>query len=251
MAFGLLSPERTLAALARGNDVYFFLVGMMVLAEIARRAALFDWIAARAVRAAAGSRTRLFALVYGACVAVTVVLSNDATAIVLTPAVAAAVRRARVPPLPHLFACAFVANAASFVLPISNPANLVVFGRALPTLGPWLQTFALPSLAAIVATYALLRRCMHRELAGAVAVDTTVPSLGRDGRIASLGIVAAAVALVVASSRGADLGATTLVAAALSLALAAGVDRGSLAAVVRGVSWSVVPLVAGVSREVA
>jgi hypothetical protein len=28
--------------------------------------------------------------------------------------------------------CAFISNAASFVLPISNPANFVVFGLSMP-----------------------------------------------------------------------------------------------------------------------
>ena len=48
---------------------------------------------------------------------------------VLTPAGYAATKHARVGPLPYLFSCAFVANAARFVLPISNPANLVVYGQ--------------------------------------------------------------------------------------------------------------------------
>ena len=73
---------------------------------------------------------RLFLIVYVVGTVVTVFLSNDATAVVLTPAVYAATRAAKVEPLPYLFVCAFIANAASFVLPISNPANLVVFGSA-------------------------------------------------------------------------------------------------------------------------
>ena len=74
----------------------------------------------------------------------TVFFSNDATVVVLTPAVATMLARTRVSPYPYLFACAFVANAASFVLPISNPANLVLYGGALPRLGAWLAAFALP-----------------------------------------------------------------------------------------------------------
>jgi len=38
------------------------------------------------------------------------------------------------------------AYAASFVLAISNPANLVVFGDKLPPLFPWLQTFLRPDI---------------------------------------------------------------------------------------------------------
>jgi arsenical pump membrane protein len=77
-------------------------------------------------------------------------LSNDATAIVLTPAVYAATRAAGAAPLPYLLVCAFIANAASFVLPISNPANLVVFGARMPHLLDWLRQLALPSVASIV-----------------------------------------------------------------------------------------------------
>src|SRR5512144_1787692 len=95
---------------------------------------------------------------------VTILLSNDATAVVLTPAVYAASRAAKVEPLPYLFICAFIANAASFVLPISNPANLVVFGKDMPPLTDWLRIFALPSVVASIATYLALLPTQRRAL---------------------------------------------------------------------------------------
>src|ERR1700678_3731196 len=140
----------------------------MLVSESARRAGVFDWLASLAVTAARGSRARLFGLVYLVGIVVTVFLSNDATAVVLTPAVYAAVQKARTKPLPYLFICAFIANAASFVLPISNPANLVVYGKQLPPLLPWLKTFFLPSLCSILATYVALRWVVRRELEGKV-----------------------------------------------------------------------------------
>ena len=76
-------------------------------------------IAANMLDLAKGSPERLLLLTYIVGAAVTVFLSNDATAVVLTPAVAAAVKAANVKePLPYLLVCAFVANAASFVLPM-------------------------------------------------------------------------------------------------------------------------------------
>jgi arsenical pump membrane protein len=84
------------------------------------------------VEHARGSRQRLFTLVCVVGVLVIVLLSNDATAMVLTPAVYAAAGAASATRLPYLFVCAFVANAASFVLPISNPANLVIFDGRMP-----------------------------------------------------------------------------------------------------------------------
>ena len=83
---------------------------------------------------------------------------NDATAVVLTPAVAAAVNAAKAKePLPYLLICGFIANAASFVLPISNPANLVIYGNHMPPLLQWLPAYLLPSAMSIVATYLVLR----------------------------------------------------------------------------------------------
>ena len=157
VAFGLLAWSDALAGVRNGIDVYLFLAGMMLIAELARREGLFDWLAALAVGHARGSPHRLFALVYAVGTIVTVLLSNDATAVVLTPAVYAATRAAGATPLPYLFVCAFIANAASFVLPISNPANLVVFGSRMPHLAAWLAQFALPSIAAIGVTYLALR----------------------------------------------------------------------------------------------
>ncbi len=61
--FNLLSWPDALAAAGKGTDVYFFLVGMMLLAEVARQEGLFDWLAAWAVRHASGSAKRLFLIV--------------------------------------------------------------------------------------------------------------------------------------------------------------------------------------------
>ncbi|HPG03180.1 MAG TPA: SLC13 family permease, partial [Rhodoblastus sp.] len=76
---GLLPPTVAWRAVAKGWDVYLFLVGMMLLAEVARQEGLFDWIAGHAAHAARGSARRLFSLVFGVGILVTVFLSNDAT----------------------------------------------------------------------------------------------------------------------------------------------------------------------------
>ncbi len=152
LAFGLLPLGDAMRAIGKGTDVYLFLTGMMLLSEIARREGVFDWVAGWAVHLAHGRPRRLFAMIYAMGAVVTIFLSNDAAAVVFTPAVFAAARKAKAKPLPLLFICAFIANAASFVLPISNPANLVFYGDHVPPLGQWLASFALPSLVSIAAT---------------------------------------------------------------------------------------------------
>ena len=138
---------------------------MMLLSELARQEGLFDWLAARTARLARGSAARLFSLIFAVGTVVTIFLSNDATAVVLTPAVAAVAKAAEAEePLPYLLICAFVANAASFVLPISNPANLVIYGSHMPPLLTWLPTYALPSVLSILATYLVLRLTQRKAL---------------------------------------------------------------------------------------
>jgi arsenical pump membrane protein len=241
----LLPWPDALAAAGKGMDVYFFLIGMMLLAEVARQEGLFDWLAAWAVRHSDGSAKRLFLVIYVVGTIVTVLLSNDATAVVLTPAVYAATRAAKVEPLPYLFICAFIANAASFVLPISNPANLVVFGTQMPPLSEWLHTFALPSVVAIVVTYVVLRLTQRRELEVAVAPIADIAPLRRGGQLAALGIAITAVVLLTASARGAALGLPTFVAGAIVATLVLVIARQSPLPVLKGISWSVLPLVAG------
>jgi len=242
---GLLPLSQAGVAARRGTDVYLFLTGMMLLAELARREGVFDWLAGLAVRAADSSRARLFSLVYTVGIAVTVFLSNDATAVVLTPAVYAAVKRARAQPLPYLFICAFIANAASFVLPISNPANLVVYGKTLPPLAPWLRTFIVPSLCSIAVTYAVLRCRSRREMAGAIENETAAPGLSREGKWAAWGIAASGAVLIAASALGMDLGLPTCIAAIIVVLVATRAHARTMRDVVAGVSWSVLPLVAG------
>lgn len=241
----ILSPADALAALRRGTDVYLFLAGMMLLAELARREGFFDWIAAEAIHLARGSRTRLFAIVYATGILVTVFLSNDATAVVLTPAVLAAVRKARAAPLPYLLTCALIANAASFVLPVSNPANLVVYGSRMPPLVVWLKAFAAPSLIAIAITFFVLRSMTGRLLIGKMESEVGQRELSRAARFAASGIGATAIVLIVASAFNADLGLPTFLAACVVAGLVAFQDRGAPAGIVKYVSWSVLFLVAG------
>jgi arsenical pump membrane protein len=246
VALGLISVADALAGVAKGGDVYLFLFGMMLLAEIAREEGLFDWLAALAARRADGSSRRLFVLTYGVGTIVTIFLSNDATAVVLTPAVAAAVRAAKAPePLPYLLICAFVANAASFVLPISNPANLVIYGSRMPPLLHWLGAYLLPAALAIVATYLLLRFTQRRALTQSVAKGVPLPALTAAGKIAAVGIVATAIVLLASSALDIPLGLPTAIAGALTAVVVLIRERKSPWRIVKDISWGVLPLVAG------
>jgi arsenical pump membrane protein len=246
VGFGLLPWADALAGARKGLDVYLFLIGMMLIAELARLEGLFDWLAALAVEHANGSSRRLFLLVYLVGILVTVLLSNDATAIVLTPAVYAATRAAGATPLPYLLACAFVANAASFVLPISNPANIVVFGKHMPHLMEWLRLFAAPSLAAIVVTYAALRLVLAQAISSEqIAANVSRPQLGYGGKLSAIGVLAIGIVLTAASAFDFPLGLPTFLCGVAISALILALNRQSPLPLLANISWSVLPLVAG------
>jgi arsenical pump membrane protein len=244
--FGLLPLSDAASGIRRGLDVYLFLTGMMLLADLARQEGLFDWLAAYAVGHARGSPQRLFTLVYIVGTAVTVLLSNDATAFVLTPAVYAATRAAGATPLPYLFVCAFIANAASFVLPISNPANLVIFDGRMPHLGAWLAQFSLPSVVSIVVTYLMLRLAQNSALKNEkIAREAEQPVLSRGGRLTAIGIGATAVVLLLCSAFDAQLGLPTFLCGVATVAIVLAMNREAPWSLLREISWGVLPLVAG------
>jgi arsenical pump membrane protein len=232
-------------AAAEGADVYLFLVGMMLLSELAREHGVFEWLSSVALRGSHGSSARLFTLVYGVGTLVTVFMSNDATAVVLTPAILAAIRKAKVAPLPHLFACAMIANAASFVLPISNPANLVVFHASMPPLGRWLVSFGLPSILSIVATYLVLRFIFRKELADSTEEGDDAKPLSANGKIVLGGIASMVGVLLTASALDRNLGLPTCLAALTITAVVCIKARRNPWSLMKEISWATIALVAG------
>src|ERR1700691_6058354 len=192
----LLPLPQAAHAVYEGWNVYLFLTGMMILAELAREEKVFEWVADLAARHAGNSPGRLFVLIYLVGTSFPASFPKDAPALFLPPAVLAVVRRAKVNPKPYLLACAFIANSASFVFPISNPANLVIFQQHMPPLGTWLRIFILPSAASILVTFVYLRWASRKELRGEMRGEVKRVVLSTEGKLALVGLAIAAVALV-------------------------------------------------------
>jgi arsenical pump membrane protein len=172
-------------------------------------------------------------------------MSNDATAVVLTPAILTAVRKSKVQPLPYLFVCALIANAASFVLPISNPANLVVFHTGMPSLGQWLASFFVPSLLSIACTFVVMRWIFRKELCQSIDVEIESFPLSRNGKLVLGGLAAMVGVLLAASAWKKDLGLPTCLAALVITAVVSIQAKQNPLKLAREISWSTLLLVAG------
>ncbi len=248
VALGLLSPGEAWSGVARGTDVYLFLTGMMLLSELARQEGLFEWLAARAARLASGSARRLFTLVFGVGTVVTVFLSNDATAVVLTPAVAAVVKAAEAKePLPYLSDLRLHRQRGELRaadLQPGEPGDLRQPHAAAAAM-------AAPLRAAVGALdhWPPTSSCAGPSGAGwgsPCRAEIGVPALSAAGKMAAFGIVATGAVLLVSSGFDIQLGLPTFLAGgATALLVLTRLKSRTAGGHSTNISWGVLPLVAG------
>ncbi len=134
---------------------------------------------------------------------------------------------------------------ASFVLPVSNPANLVIYGSHMPPLTQWLRLYALPSAISIAATLALLYWMQRAWLDEKLTHEIDLPHLSASGRLAAFGIMLSAISLMLASAAGQQLGLPTAIVGLATTALVLWWKRENPWSLVNDISWNILPLVAG------
>lgn len=176
-------------------NVYGVFLGLMSISALADQAGVFEVVSQLTARLAGGKAWRLYLGVFLVGVVITAFLSNDATALILTPVVYALVTRLRLPPLPFMFACTFIADTASYLLPVSNPINILVldaFGGGLFTFFRYLLLPAIVCIALNVLAFLwLFRRDLRLSYdASALPSSEHDPQLFRY-TVAVLGCIAA------------------------------------------------------------
>lgn len=138
-------------------DILLFLLGMMALTSLVERAGVFEHLAEAFATWSRGSGGLLFANVFILGTIVTTLLSLDVMVIVITPIVYTIAMRRRIDPLPFMFACAFIANTGSLMLPISNLTNLLVYHELDIGFIAFARVMWLPNLAAVLANFLVFR----------------------------------------------------------------------------------------------
>jgi arsenical pump membrane protein len=116
----------------------------------------------------------------------------------------------------------------------------------MPPLSRWLATFGLPSIVSILVTFAALywtQRAVIRS--DSVASNMQAAPISSSARLAGFALCGTAVILLAASALHMDLGLPTFLAGSLATTAVLLINRGSFTETFKGVSWSVLPLVAG------
>ncbi|MGN9908496.1 SLC13 family permease [Phytohabitans sp. LJ34] len=156
VAVGLLPWRDARATGERILPLLVFLGAVIVLAELAARAQVFDVIAVRLTILARGHNAVLFLLAVLFATLTTTFLNLDTTAVLLTPVMIATARRAGLAPLPLAMTTVWLANTASLLLPVSNLTNLLAMNRVRLEPLEFAARMALPQAAAVVVVAASL-----------------------------------------------------------------------------------------------
>lgn len=250
LIFGLINPLDAGTTLLKDWNTFFFFLGMMSLSALAEVAGLFDWLAVQAARLAGNSSKRLFFNTFLLGTIISMILSNDATALILTPIVYTLVTRLKLPVLPYLFACTFIADTASFLLPVSNPINIIITSQFPLDLLTFLRLLAIPGLVVISINILLFFLLYRRQLQGCFDVKR-LPSLEEiiknKGyfRYTCITLGCVAVAYVIASATKFPL---SLVAVGGALILLMGAllwKQTKIQNVGKQISWSIFGFIAG------
>jgi arsenical pump membrane protein len=246
LLLGAVAPADLLAIGRETADVLLFLLGMMVLTWLVEQAGVFDWLADRVAGLAGGSGPRLFALVFALAAVVTALLSLDVTVLVLTPIVYALTTRRRLDAVPFMFACTFVANTGSLILPISNLTNLLVYSGLRLDFGAFAARMWLPNLVAVLVNVGVFRWLFRDRLPARFAPSADdLPPADWWFRVAALALTATLVALLTAGLTHWPLAWPALAGGGLLLAIGLLGRRVELAASVRSVSWPLFVFVIG------
>nr|WP_051161074.1 SLC13 family permease [Nocardia transvalensis] len=170
---GLLPRAEAAANMRRVGPLLLFLGSVIVLAELARQAKVFDVIAYRLAIVGRGHYPALFVLCVAFASATTMLLNLDTTAVLLTPVLLALAVPARIPALPLAMTTLWLANTASLLLPVSNLTNLLAAERVGLSGTEFAATMWLPQLVAVVVTMLWLWMWFWRR--GQRGVDRYLP----------------------------------------------------------------------------
>ena len=246
VALGLVGASAAANAVIGDANVLAFFVGMTGLAAVAERSGFFEQTGAFALRAARGSGRRLLLAVLGLGSAIAAILSNDATVLILTPVVYSLVVGLGVDALPYVLACTFIADAASLLLPVSNPVNVIILDGVGIPVADYLGAVGPAAIVAVILTIAglmwLFRRRVPKRLRRG---EPTLERRPLPPVWFALAIVA--VAFVGGGLAGAPLGLVACVGFGLLLAVEGLATRWAQRRPLEGVSWAILGYVAGMA----
>ncbi len=176
---GLLPLSEYLDGLTKDTSVnpikiLLLFFSMTFLSVYLDEAGMFRYLAGVTLKRAGTSQKRLLLYLYLTVSLLTVFTSNDIVVLTFTPFICYFAKSAEIDPIPYLVTEFVAANTFSMVFIIGNPTNIYLATSAEIGFLPYAKVMLLPTLAAGVTVWFVLRVLFRKELSK--QISTTVES---------------------------------------------------------------------------
>lgn len=176
---GLLPLSEYLDGLTKDTSVnpikiLLLFFSMTFLSVYLDEAGMFRYLAGVTLKRAGTSQKRLLLYLYLTVSLLTVFTSNDIVVLTFTPFICYFAKSAEIDPIPYLVTEFVAANTFSMVFIIGNPTNIYLATSAEIGFLPYAKVMLLPTLAAGVTVWFVLRILFRKELSK--QISTTVES---------------------------------------------------------------------------
>jgi Na+/H+ antiporter NhaD/arsenite permease-like protein len=158
LTFGVLTQPEAFHSRDYGVDynVIFLLVGMMVIVNILRKTGLFEWLAVWATRRAQAKPFRMLVLLSAVTAAVSALLDNVTTVLLMAPVTLEVARRLALDPRPYLISEALASNIGGTATLIGDPPNIMIASKAHLGFADFVMVLGPLAVLAMIGMLALL-----------------------------------------------------------------------------------------------
>ncbi len=179
-------------------NVVLILIELMVISTFLDDYGFFEYCAVKAMQLAGGDPRKLFIYTYAVTCFITAFTSNDIAILTLTPIILKFCRRAGLNAKPFMYAFFFAANIASMFLYIGNLTNILIGDAFKLGYFDFTAYMFLPTVAAIVANYAIFYYLFKGDIGGSypMSCDVNARRLIKDKAMVLVGLVVLAFVLV-------------------------------------------------------
>jgi Na+/H+ antiporter NhaD/arsenite permease-like protein len=162
IVLGVIDQHDAIAAI--DFNVIFLLAGMMVLAGGLSQTGFFEFVAGHAIRRSRGEPFRLLIILVLVTAALSALLDNVTTVVLITPVTLSIARTLKVPPMPYLISQILASNIGGTATLIGDPPNILIGSAANLSFADFLVHLAPVVLVIMVAFLALMWLLFSRSL---------------------------------------------------------------------------------------
>ncbi len=140
-----------------------FIMGMQIIATVAERYKIFQWIAVKTLHFTKGNHRAFFYMICTIATITAAVIADVTVAIIFIPLVIRACRILKIDPKPFLYGISITINIGSILTPFSSSKNILISSEFGLSFGWFIQNMGLFIIFSLVSTLVLLDLLILRK----------------------------------------------------------------------------------------